>query len=1207
MSKKVASRKPEISNFILKHEEGHVAYHLDDNTGKYIIEMEEIDKILKKIFRGLDLDERDLTDHDKNREEFFADKYAKEHNRYKHRKNIINFEQTGCNINMNKGLLTLMSTDQKMRKEAMAEIKKEAKAMASMRIQSDFATRANFKIGFVKNKINDIKRSISFQIKFINDTEKSLQECKRDVDEYESLVEKKSEDIKKYNSQIESIVKACVNDLNNELIVARKNGKVLSKHERKEYSRLLMKKINNLTSKPEFHRNWSIKDMKTYQDLLTINRPFLKKLETDLAEQKQQLKNDERKLDNSLKELDRLTKFTNISTDDVSKTVKWKEEYDKVCRHLERMNRSDEANVDNSTLVRAIALLDKNEQDQLISKYKEFVDRENDDSESYVQEGYSREFRKQQRDVERANNMGELTNIKSIVRACTSRSGEVRMSKIDPELGRPYGDKYKKLDMVSYKKAFDYVKPIFDELVNGTYREIEKAKKKLFELCGIKDPEHHVFIVNSSYRNKQNENIHFTIIKANQNKYFVKTTNTRFFHFSKDSSMTTLIPKHESREFSGHIYIYPTDRCFFWAIENDDINKQFISYAMKTYGENIYEYIPKSSDKIYIDTAEPTTPGKAKAVFINTTSSLKVSKVTEELVAIADSNSAASSSVSQNKENDVDVQNFEVRSEYKRIETIVMNSLKQKQVMKQSTHDPKKYAMIEERLKSEIDNNIEYISDTANDTAKKYPEANNLSIFDDLKKSYEKKAKGLLQELQGLIRKSSNKNVSESFIQEAKLTTTKRDKLKDSEFGIPEKRTFPLNDKNHVEAAARMFPHADASDKEDLAKRILRKAHEFGMDTSGWDSINKYVVQEGMFANIELVEIPYVTASSGYKPTVADESQINPFALFDKIPINDYTVNRYKSRTDDMAIGLKHLHVNDNVRGFIWLNQQDEVVGYVAVEKQDIGPFIIALELSPKYQGKGLGKALLEFAENYLGGRYLSVSKKNTHAFEMYKKCGWVVYDETPHMYFMKKDDNIVQPVVQEGAWQDIKNGVNPKSKKLFFHVSMDTKMNGKTLKPRIPTYLTKKGSVSDTYKEDSTIPRVCFSPSIEGCLNAIISAQKNLHIVGEKMFVYIPEKPISEYKVKTNKEIIKEKLVFDANATGEIWILEPVKLKLYGVIMVDQVKNIRDKPTINGDPHCRCDYKWHWAVTPKYVDRTLEYQVTYDEDSSKKKKTTKE
>lgn len=642
----------------------------------------------------------------------------------------------------------------------------------------------------------------------------------------------------------------------------------------------------------------------------------------------------------------------------------------------------------------------------------------------------------------------------------------------------------------------------------------------------------------------------------------------------------------------------------------------------------------------------------------------------------------------------------------------------------------------------------------------------------------------------------------EFYVQESKLSTSKRNELKDSEFGIPEKRTFPLNDKNHVEAAVRMFPHADDSDKKELAKRIIRKAHEFGMDTSKWESLNKYI-QEADMSSITLSDIPYTTATAGYKPTAVNESDVNPFALFDKVPLNDFIINRYKSKTDDMAIGLKHLRMNDRTKGFMWLNQQDEVVGYVAVEQQDIGPFIIALELSPKYQGRGLGKALLEFAENYLGGRYLSVSKKNERAFEMYKSCGWNVYDETPKMYFMKKDDNFVQPgqhkpmyfyhmidknislddkglktpdyvlkvehneelylkmtdkyrnrlvspdgwniypdkqpdeltadeiynginsfrgdsrgnnqiymfrypptkelgpnmravldtkdiyafdindpnnskyinninwgfdgsftgnkplskdwyenisqddyfskyddngkmlfaslnhisidptlgylplsclkkidsdiqpVVQEGAWQDIKHGVNPKSKKLFFHISMDTKMNGKTLKPRIPTYLTKKDNVT-TYKEDATIPRVCFSPSIEGCLNAIISAQKNLDVVGKNIFVYIPEKPISEYKIKTNKEIIKEKLVFDANATGEMWILEPVKLKLYGVIMVDQVKNIREKPTINGDPHGRCDYKWHWAVTPKYVDRTLEYQETYDNDS-KKKKTTKE
>lgn len=257
----------------------------------------------------------------------------------------------------------------------------------------------------------------------------------------------------------------------------------------------------------------------------------------------------------------------------------------------------------------------------------------------------------------------------------------------------------------------------------------------------------------------------------------------------------------------------------------------------------------------------------------------------------------------------------------------------------------------------------------------------------------------------------------ESHVQESKLSTSKRDKLKDSEFGIPEKRTFPLNDKNHVEAAVRMFPHADDSDKKELAKRIIRKAHEFGMDTSKWESLNKYI-QEADMGSITLSDIPYTTATAGYKPTAVNESDVNPFALFDKVPLNDFIINRYKSKTDDMAIGLKHLRMNDRTKGFMWLNQQDEVVGYVAVEQQDIGPFIIALELSPKYQGRGLGKALLEFAENYLGGRYLSVSKKNERAFEMYKSCGWNVYDETPKMYFMKKDDTS-----QSNYQQDNDNG----------------------------------------------------------------------------------------------------------------------------------------------------------------------------------------
>ena len=76
--------------------------------------------------------------------------------------------------------------------------------------------------------------------------------------------------------------------------------------------------------------------------------------------------------------------------------------------------------------------------------------------------------------------------------------------------------------------------------------------------------------------------------------------------------------------------------------------------------------------------------------------------------------------------------------------------------------------------------------------------------------------------------------------QESVLPTKERNKLNDSDFGIPETRSYPLHDKSHVEAAVRMFPNAPLKYRKSLAKRILRKAHEFDMDTSNWKSLNEY-------------------------------------------------------------------------------------------------------------------------------------------------------------------------------------------------------------------------------------------------------------------------------------------------------------------------------------------------------------------------------
>lgn len=68
------------------------------------------------------------------------------------------------------------------------------------------------------------------------------------------------------------------------------------------------------------------------------------------------------------------------------------------------------------------------------------------------------------------------------------------------------------------------------------------------------------------------------------------------------------------------------------------------------------------------------------------------------------------------------------------------------------------------------------------------------------------------------------------IIQEAKLPSQERRKLPDSEFGLPEQRKYPLNDKSHVLAAIRMFNHADDSDQAELAKNIKKKIKYFNME-----------------------------------------------------------------------------------------------------------------------------------------------------------------------------------------------------------------------------------------------------------------------------------------------------------------------------------------------------------------------------------------
>ena len=187
---------------------------------------------------------------------------------------------------------------------------------------------------------------------------------------------------------------------------------------------------------------------------------------------------------------------------------------------------------------------------------------------------------------------------------------------------------------------------------------------------------------------------------------------------------------------------------------------------------------------------------------------------------------------------------------------------------------------------------------------------------------------------------------------------------------------------------------------------------------------------------------------------------------------------------------------------------------------------------------------------------------------------------EDIHDHLEDEDD------IYNESWTDFKNGVHPSSG-LMFHVSLKDDMDGKEIKPQLPSYITDGGELNDNYKEDTETKRLCVSPSIEGCLMAIMNYKKLKKHIGDKLYVYTPEKPFSQYKHKTNKEIVKDKLVFDANITKEAWILEPCKLKLYGIIRLKKVDNLKEKSTVEKDIKVNViDVDYEWLMKPKAVEK---------------------
>lgn len=77
--------------------------------------------------------------------------------------------------------------------------------------------------------------------------------------------------------------------------------------------------------------------------------------------------------------------------------------------------------------------------------------------------------------------------------------------------------------------------------------------------------------------------------------------------------------------------------------------------------------------------------------------------------------------------------------------------------------------------------------------------------------------------------KTRRRNPNDHYGGTDRLTAEGREELKDSDFGLPGRR-FPMPDAEHVRVAESRFHFAEDEEKPELARKILQKAKEFGVD-----------------------------------------------------------------------------------------------------------------------------------------------------------------------------------------------------------------------------------------------------------------------------------------------------------------------------------------------------------------------------------------
>lgn len=161
------------------------------------------------------------------------------------------------------------------------------------------------------------------------------------------------------------------------------------------------------------------------------------------------------------------------------------------------------------------------------------------------------------------------------------------------------------------------------------------------------------------------------------------------------------------------------------------------------------------------------------------------------------------------------------------------------------------------------------------------------------------------------------KDLYNKYYTEATLTAEDKKRLKDSDYGLPSKKKYPMPDADHVRAAIKFFNHCDKEDEAELAKNIKAKMRKYDVDVKIGDGnrLSKYINEAATECEFPIPNYPGLEKGLDDKILMGNHSKeyYDVVKILDGFTADEFRkVSFYSTYQDSKYIAKRIIHYDIN-------------------------------------------------------------------------------------------------------------------------------------------------------------------------------------------------------------------------------------------------------------------------------------------------------